>query len=84
MPPTLKKIQAGILHNNFDQIYEGIHYLKSSLDFLGTEKVLEHRKIIEKASKQKDIETIKKEYNHFEKGTIDLIRMYQTHLDLHS
>ncbi|MEA1883917.1 MAG: ATP-binding protein [Thermotogota bacterium] len=80
VPPTLKKIQEGILHNNFDQIYEGIHYMKSSLDYLGTEVVLEHRKVIEKASKQKDIETIKKEYDQFEQAIMDLIRIYQTYI----
>jgi len=81
VPPTMEKIREGIQNTNYDQIYQGIHYLKSSLDYLGNALVLRWRKIIEDASLQKNIETIKTNYPDFEKGIMHLFSMYKKYLD---
>ena len=80
VPPTMKKIQDGLSHSDFEQIYEGVHYLKSSLDYLGSELILEQRQIIENASKQKDMEQILKQYDPFEEQIRALLNVYQTYL----
>ncbi len=81
VPPTLKKIQEGLHHSDFDQIYEGTHYLKSSLDYLGSELILKQRQIIENAAKQKDQEQILKTFSPFELAIRELMSVYQAYLD---
>ncbi len=80
VPPAMKKIHQGIQNADYEQIYSGIHYLKSSLDYLGTGAILKMRAAIEKAGKEKDMKTIKANYRKFEEEIMQLRHMYQSYL----
>ena len=78
---TLIKVQEGIQTTNFEEIYQGIHYLKSSLDYLGTDVLLDQRQKIEKASNEKDMEIINKEYPLFKQNLVSLEKLYKNYLE---
>ncbi len=76
-PEQLKMISAAIDKRDMQTIYEKIHYFKSSLDYLGTEKAINLRIILEEAVKNEDYHFIDLYYREFYKELQAIMTLFK-------